>query len=272
MFTKLRTLTLASAIALGLATLATPAFAATAQEITNARQESQIWTTYALSPYLRAHDIQVSVDNGTATLTGKVDEEVNKDLARQIALGVEGIRHVDNKLSVAGDYAPPPRSEKRTFGDIIDDASITAAIKNKLLWSRHASALTTDVDTKWGRVQLKGTARNAAAKAHAGSLAMYTRGVRGVDNQLVVDESAVREDADTSQDMADAWITTKIKSTYMYSDQVDGSDIEVATTDGHVTLRGKVNSGPEHALAIEFAKNVRGVKDVDSAGLTHSAP
>jgi len=32
------------------------------QDVTNARQETQIWTTYALSPYLRANDLKVSVD------------------------------------------------------------------------------------------------------------------------------------------------------------------------------------------------------------------
>ena len=102
MYTQFRKLALASTIALIFATAgATSAFAAdsTRQEIVNARQESQIWTTYALSPYLRAHDISVTVDNGKATLTGKVEEDVNKDLAKQIALGVDGIKEVDNQIN-----------------------------------------------------------------------------------------------------------------------------------------------------------------------------
>jgi osmotically-inducible protein OsmY len=32
---------------------------------------------------LRAHEINVVVDNGKSKLTGKVDENVNKDLAQQ---------------------------------------------------------------------------------------------------------------------------------------------------------------------------------------------
>ena len=67
-----------------------------AQDLTEARQETQIWTTYALSPYLRATALKVSVDNGKATLTGKVEYCVNKDLAKQIALGVTGVTDVDN--------------------------------------------------------------------------------------------------------------------------------------------------------------------------------
>mgnify|MGYP002777346092 CR=1 FL=1 len=269
MYQTFRRLTLAGAIASVLA-ISPLAFAASANELSDARQESQIQTTYQLSPYLRAHDISVAVEDGTATLSGKVDENVNKDLAEQIALGVAGVDNVVNNIEVRADYAPAPRGDKRSFGDVVDDASITAAIKNKLMWSKHSSALTTDVDTQWGHVQLKGTASNAAAKTYAGSLATHTRGVNSVDNQLIVD-SGGSDQTSAAQDVADAWITTKIKSTFMYSDQVDGSDIEVKTVDGHVTLSGKVDSGPEQALAIQFAENVLGVKDVDSAALTYAA-
>ena len=68
--------------------------------------------------------------------------------------------------------------------------------------------------------------------------------------------------------MSDGWITTKVKSTYMYSSNVDGSDIAVNTDKGIVTLSGKVDSGAERALAIELAQNVRGVKSVYSKALT----
>ena len=50
-------------------------------DLIEARQETQIWTTYALSPYLRASDLKVSVEDGRATLKGEVAEEVNRDLA-----------------------------------------------------------------------------------------------------------------------------------------------------------------------------------------------
>ena len=69
-------------------------------------------------------------------------------------------------------------------------------------------------------------------------------------------------------DIADGWITTKVKSTFMYSSNVDGSDIAVSTSGGIVTLTGKLDSGVERAVAIELAGNVRGVKSVDSSSLT----
>ena len=104
---------------------------------------------------------------------------------------------------------------------------------------------------------------------------MGTRGVMSVDKQLVVKSAKAGTAAtgmsstqEVGSDMTDGWITTKVKSTYTYSSNVDGSDISVNTDKGVVMLSGKVDSGAERALAIELAQNVRGVKSVQSKALT----
>lgn len=277
MYKNTRQLAFALAIAMGIFT-STDFVAASdlSQDITEARQESQIWTTYALSPYLRALDIDVSVDQGVATLSGKVDEGVSKDLAEQIALGVSGITRVDNQIVVQADYVRPKRSGDRSFGEVVDDASITAVVKSKLLWSKHAQGLSVNVETKSGKVTLHGTANSAAARELAGVLAQNTHGVVGVDNKLSVDgakatmtETVKETTGDVKQDISDAWITTKVKSTLMYSSNINSSNIAVKTHNGAVTLDGKVNSGAEHALVVELARNVRGVGSVDAKGLSH---
>lgn len=271
----------ASGLALALAGISGAAAADTlGQDVTEARLETQIWTTYALSPHLRASDLKVSVNDGRATLTGTVEEDVTKDLAKQIALGVKGITAVDNQIKVQADYVAPPPGTERAFGEVVEDASITAAVKSKLVWSRHTDGLTTDVDTNRGKVRLTGSADTAAEKDLAGRLAANTRGVVSVDNQLVVKhahgakptmtDKAKSSAKEGKADVADGWITTKVKSTFMYSTNVDGSDITVSTSKGIVTLSGKVDSGAERALAIELAQNVRGVKSVRSKGLTVS--
>jgi hyperosmotically inducible periplasmic protein len=275
MYTQSRNSLLASSVALLLASGNAFAADTLSQDVTEARQETQIWTTYALNPYLRANDLKVSVDNGKATLTGKVAEGVNKDLAKQIALGVSGIKQVDNKIVVQGDYVAAKSASDRSFGEVIDDANITAAVKSKLLWSKHADGLKADVDTRSGKVTLLGSADTGAAKELAGRLATNTRGVIAVDNKLMVKgekpavAGAVKDAAhDAKNDVADGWITTKVKSTYAYSSNVDGSDITVSTKSGIVTLSGKVGSGAERELAIELAQNVRGVVSVQSKSLT----
>jgi len=244
-------------------------------DVTNAKQETQIWTTYALSPYLRASDLKVVVHEGKATLSGNVENDVNKDLAKQIALGVSGIKDVDNQIVVQSDYVAPTVGNTRSYGDVIDDATITAAIKSKLTWSKYTDGLATEVDTKAGKVTLSGTSDSAAAKDLAGRLAMNTRGVVSVDNQLLVTaakpgaaDAATSSAHQAEQYVADSWISTKVRSTFLYSRSVDGSDISVTTNSGAVTLVGKLDSGAERALAIELAKNVRGVKSVNSKGLT----
>ena len=265
----------ASGVALALAAMSGTAMADTmGQDMTEARQETQIWTSYALSPYLRASDLKVAVHAGKATLSGTVEESVNKDLAKQIALGVNGIKEVDNNIVVQADYVPV-HSAERGFGEVVDDAQITTAVKSKLMWSKRADGLTTDVDTRRGRVTMTGTADTPSERDVATRLAMNTRGVVSVDNQMVVKnpkptaaETAKASAQEAKRDVADSWITTKVKSTFVYSTNVDADDISVSTKGGVVTLKGKVDSGAERALAIELARNVRGVRSVDSKGLT----
>ncbi|MCC5827359.1 BON domain-containing protein [Alkalimonas sp.] len=276
-------LLLATAITLALGSsqaMASESMAAKEQgsSLTNARQEAQIVTTYTLNPYLRSHDLSVAVHNGKATLTGKVEDDVHKELAGAIAAGVQGVSSVDNQITVDANYKAQSRGTnpaERSFGDVVDDATITASVKSKLLWSKHTEGMDTKVITKDGKVELSGSVANQQAKQQAEQLAKNTAGVRSVDNQLQIKDKAASKASDRQSDtdkgsmMADTWITTKVKSTYMYSSNVTSSDISVTTDDGIVTLAGSVSSGAEKALAIELAQNIRGVKSVSSKQLVY---
>ncbi|MEO8362005.1 MAG: BON domain-containing protein [Vicinamibacteria bacterium] len=273
MSTNYRTLAIGAGLALTLA-VARPSLAAqttSSQEVQDARQETQIWTAFSLNPYLRASDLKVSVRSGNAVLTGRVEEGISKELAKQIALGVSGIVEVDNQILVQADHEALPSSASRTFGEAVEDATITATIKSKLLWSKYADGLTTNVDTNRGHVSLQGTADSEAARDLAEHLALNTLGVSSVDNRLEVKPGATSglEDAARAAQLGvtDSWITAKVKSTLLLSSNVPGSAISVSTTGGVVTLSGKVESGVARSLAIELARNVRGVRSVTSAGL-----
>src|SRR5690554_5259006 len=67
------------------------------RQLTEARQEGSVWTAFALNRHLSPFSIDVEVENGVAILTGEVESEVERDLAAQVALGVEGINEVDNQ-------------------------------------------------------------------------------------------------------------------------------------------------------------------------------
>src|SRR5690606_38013479 len=75
------------------------------RQLTEARQEGSVWTAFALNRHLSPFSIDVEIENGVAILTGEVESEVDRDLAEQVALGVEGIREVDNQLKVEGETA-----------------------------------------------------------------------------------------------------------------------------------------------------------------------
>ena len=267
---------LASAVLLTMSVPNVFAADATSTAVNDARQEAQIWTTYALNPYLRANDLKVVVQNGKAVLTGKVDEKVNKELANAIALGVSGITDVDNQIEIAADYRPTLPGG--SYGERMDDANITAAVKSKLLWSKSTDGANIDVSTKMSVVTLTGAADSQADKEVAGKLAINTRGVSSIRNELqdrgtpLTEEERAKNakdaESDKSHNFSDGWITTKVKSTYMYSSNVSSNDINVSTNSGIVTLTGKVASGAERSLAIELAQNVRGVKSVSSKALT----
>lgn len=277
MFKQSHRFILASSLSLALA-FGNTAFAAetVTQSVIDARQETQIWTTLALNPHLRAYDISVAVLNGRATLTGTVDESVNKELARQIALGVKGVRDVDNRIVVQADAAPAEPTSTRNYAEMVDDANITAAVRSKLMWSKHADDMEVEIDSNRGVVTLKGSADLAAAKTLATRLAASTQGVRSVDNQMRVGmRPATRDQRDDNkpatnanrQEISDTWITAKVKSNFLYSRHLSATRIKVSTRRGVVTLSGEVDSGAERALAIELARNVRGVKRVQARAL-----
>ena len=255
------------AIAIGLA-VGSPAYAG---DVDDARREATIWTSYAFNPHLKALDISVEVTGDTATLTGTVQEGVEKDLAEQIALGADGIAKVDNKLIVDAAYVPKPRPAPpsgRDFATTVEDATITASVKSKLMWNDHTDGLEIDVDTMNGQVTLNGTADTPAAKDLATRLARNTDGVRTVSNNLTIDtDQPVKETTGTTQPISDAWVTAKVKSTLANSRWVEASDIDVDTKEGVVTLKGTVDSPAEKDLAIELSQNVRGVRKVDGSGL-----
>ena len=247
-------------------------------QVSDARREAQIWTTYATNPHLHAFDLKVEVRGGKAVLNGKVQSDAAKDLAEQIALGVDGIKQVDNRLLVDATYEPPKRaSADRSFGDVVQDATITASVKSKLLWNAHTDGLDIHVATNHGQVTLTGTVASPTEKDLAGRIAKNTNDVLGVSNQLSVSgkpgttaraKDEMRTTARESKEaMSDGWITTKVKSSLMLTRDVDGKDISVTTDNGVVKLGGNVDSKTEKERAIEVAQNVRGVKKVDSSGI-----
>ena len=254
-----------------------PAFAQTAQgdlptQLAEARQEGSIWTAFALNKHLSPFKISVDVEQGTATLKGKVENEVDRELAERIALDIKGIEKVDNQLEI--DASVASEADTRTpMAQRFEDATLVATVKSKLLWSSVTEALTIDVDSKDGVITLKGRAQSPEAKELAGSLASNTDGVVSVNNLIslsAADSIASKTQPqllNATEQISDVWITSKVKSSLIYSRNLDGLNIKVDTKEGLVTLNGVVANYAEKELAVEISRNIRGVKGVNADAL-----
>ena len=71
-------------------------------------------------------------------------------------------------------------------GTYVDDRTITAAVKAKLIEDRTTGGLSINVDTLNGAVALSGFAKSQAEKDQASVIARNTKGVREVRNNLIV--------------------------------------------------------------------------------------
>lgn len=74
----------------------------------------------------------------------------------------------------------------KTAGTNVDDATITASVKSKLVADRVANLTRVDVDTNNGTVYLNGTVETPEQKVRAEQLAWQAKGVKSVVNNLQV--------------------------------------------------------------------------------------
>jgi osmotically-inducible protein OsmY len=155
---------------------------------------------YALNRHLSAFAITTEVENGIVHLTGDVESDIDRDLAAELAKGIEGVVEVDNDLEIAADArdaaAPSSSSSSdsdRSFGVWIDDATTTATVKSRLLANPNTGGLQIDVDTRGDVVTLTGEVGSAEEKALAEELARNTGDVKDVRNQLIVREMVATE-------------------------------------------------------------------------------
>jgi len=74
----------------------------------------------------------------------------------------------------------------KTAGENIDGATITAAVKAKLVADKPANLTRVDVDTNNATVYLNGVVESPEQKARAEQLAWQAKGVKSVVNNLQV--------------------------------------------------------------------------------------
>jgi osmotically-inducible protein OsmY len=227
--------------------------------------ETYVRARFQAEDSIRAHDIDVSANNGRVTVRGRVPSDHERQQVLQLARGVSGVQSVDDQLTVAAGEANAtnetvlrgkpaltrPSSER-------DPAWITTKIRAQYYANPEIRPWNIDVTTNAaGVVTLSGTIEDAGDRQEAVSIARNTEGVTDVQDRLATD----RRDTTGVQE-PDAWITAKIQAQYFLDAEVKGRDIDVDTSNGVVTLRGSVDNEAERRQAVMMARNTEGVRDV----------
>ena len=152
--------------------------------IDNADRWLRLKVETALLYHRNVHAAKTTVTalNGTVTLTGEASDRAEKDLATAYAGDVDGVKLVKNEMTVS----KTPPEPRRTLGEKIDDASVTAVVKASLLIHLSTSAIDTKVETRDGVVTVSGVAGSAAEKKHVTNLAGDIHGVTKVVNKMSI--------------------------------------------------------------------------------------
>lgn len=125
---------------------------------------------------IRSLDIKIRTYKGVVMLSGFADNPFQIDRSIAVVMGVEGVKDVDNQLSL--------KEGTLSVGNKIDDSVITTRVKSALLGDPFMKSLDVSVSTRKGEVQLSGFVDNAIQLTHAEDIARSVEGVSGVVNHM----------------------------------------------------------------------------------------
>jgi hyperosmotically inducible protein len=136
------------------------------------------------------------------------------------------------------------------------DSGITSVIQASLEANDNVKAREVDVETREGVVYLTGVVDTEQARQEAARVAWRTEGVEGVMNNLTVGERTVGSWID------DVMISSKVKAKLIAISEIKTGEIDVGSSQGVVTLIGRVSSEKIKSMAETVARDTKGVKDV----------
>lgn len=163
---------------------------------------------------------------------------------------------------VAGGAAVATKTatDPRSVGTQVDDSTLELRVTNALAKDQQIKTDARIIATAYqGKVLLTG---QAPSQEIAGRAKQITMGVDGATE--VYNEIRIGQKVTLGTTSSDTWITTKIRSQLLGSDQVKSSNVKVTTENGEVFLLGLVT--PQEAQAVaDVASRVSGVKHVTTA-------
>ncbi|HEY3984055.1 division/outer membrane stress-associated lipid-binding lipoprotein [Cedecea sp.] len=151
-------------------------------------------------------------------------------------------------------------TDPRTVGTQVDDGTLELRVNSALSKDEQIKKeARINVTAYQGKVLLAGQSPNPDLASRAKQIALGVDGATEVYNEI-----RIMAPVGLGVASSDTWITTKVRSQLLTSDQVKSSNVKVTTENGEVFLLGLVTER-EGKAAADIASRVSGVKHVTTA-------
>ena len=201
--------------------------------------QQAIKEAFIYDPRLSSFDINVSVENGVATLYGQVHNLRAKQVAEQDANNTVGVWLVRNHIKVRPGMGPHTRPKP----DV--DAELARKIRLALLRNPYTHQHEIGVTVNNRMVMLDGAVNSNLERVKAEEVVSAVKGVAAVTNNLRVMKTWTPRD--------DWEIKKNIEDELWWSPFVDEDEVNVTVADGTATLVGVVDTLRERRVATENA-------------------
>lgn len=144
-------------------------------------------STLLLNTSLNSFEIDTEVKDQVVTLSGRVDNAMEKSLAQELVEGLDGVESVDNQLSVASSETKDKQADESSDTmAALTDSKITTIVKTRLLMDSAVSGTDIEVETQDQTVTLSGQVESDTQQELALTIAKNTNDVKNVVNKLEV--------------------------------------------------------------------------------------
>ena len=147
-------------------------------EIDDSVVTARVKSALLRDPDVKAFDFKIETRKGEVQLSGFVSNQTQVDHAVEVARAVQGVKNVDNKVSV--------KVEPVTIGNTVDDTIVTTKAKAALVADASVKSLDIAVVTRKGEVQLSGFVDNQGQIDRAIEVVRGIAGVRSVNNEMAI--------------------------------------------------------------------------------------
>ena len=197
----------------------------------------------------------------------------------------------------AREAAAEVRTVAAEAGDRVADGWLTTKVQAQYFADREIKARYITVSSRDGVVTLKGYVESPAARQEALQIARATKGVRSVNDQLLIGVAPGKETFDAATGAADAVatggstseydatiaanaatasvdddrVTSMVQARFFLDPAIKSRSIDVQARNGVVTLRGQVGNEAERSQALLIARHTNGVGRVEDL-LTVGSP